>query len=173
MAEKYAESVKKALDKLEYDFQELASNQPQKTIYSAQIESSTGELVRKMKLVVDEKEKSLTFRTCLEAGVPYQMHPEIYQLINEVQNKWYFVRMYLNCDDDLIADYKTVLERLEASLAFQDNVRRIAQNVIDVSMRYAALAHKAVHENEKLLKSRLSESQINLNPFQEGGSYDV
>ncbi|MCI9531541.1 MAG: hypothetical protein HFH38_07295 [Lachnospiraceae bacterium] len=173
MAQKYAECVKQALDKLDCDFQELTCNQENKKTYSAMMADPTGELSRRLKVTVDEGASSLTFQACLEADVPSGMHPEIYKLINEVQNRWYFVRMYLDGNDSLMADYKVILERIEASRVFQENVKRITQHVIDVSMKYAGLAHKAIHENEKAWCSRLAAGQINLNPFQEGGSYGI
>lgn len=173
MAEKYSESVKRALDKLDYNFHELTCSQEGKKIYSTEMEDMTGGLVRKMKIIVDEKASTLTFQACLETDVPCQMHPEVYKLINEVQSKWYFVRMYLNSEDDLMVDYKAILERVEASLVFQENVKRITKDIIDVSMRYASLASKAIHENEKSWGSRLADWQINLNPFQGGGSYGI
>ena len=125
-----------------------------------------------MDIIVDEKQNSIVMRSCLEKNVPDIMRPKVYEWINEMQNKWYFVRMYLNQEGELMADYKITLKRAEASLVFQENVIEVVKSVVHVTLQYASAAFKIIHDSNDI-GTKLTVKQVNLNPFEGGSCYGI
>lgn len=172
MESKYLKFVKDALEHMPYNFREVKRDGDGSVQYATEISNTRGMLTKTMDIIVDEKQNSIVMRSCLEKNVPDIMRPKVYEWINEMQNKWYFVRMYLNQEGELMADYKITLKRAEASLVFQENVIEVVKSVVHVTLQYASAAFKIIHDS-KDIGTKLTVKQVNLNPFEGGSCYGI
>lgn len=166
----YQNSIKKILE--EYAVAGVRESNKmeseQLVTYSAEIGNSDLSLIKKMDVKVNGKYEKIQIVVYLEKHIPAEKHSAICQLINDLHNRWLYLRLYLTDDNDLEADYCTVIKKYDDvryQTVFNDNIRAIFEHTENVVMQYAE-AIKKVLEDASVTEGGLTLERLCLNPFQ-------
>lgn len=170
MEDAYRSSIKKVLNEFGLAVvSETGFNEEDKTItYATQVENSMGTIRRKMSVTVNEEVESIRIIIFLETNIPEYKHPAVYQMINEMQQGWRYVRMYLTCNNDLVSDYEVIIRKsagAENQKIFSNNIRDVFRTVASISMRFAEQTQKVLCQDRNTTKDGLTPDQIDLCPF--------
>ncbi len=124
----------------------------------------------KMNVSVSEKSKIIRIVTCLAEGIPENRHREIYKLINDLQNEWLYMRIYMTNENDLVAEYQMMLYQpkgRESVNGFIENLQSVFRFATNITMNYAECVQNILKQGAVGSKTSLKLSQIRLNPFWE------
>lgn len=170
MRENYQNSVKKILE--EYAVTGVRESNKmeseQLVTYRAEIGNSDRSLVKKMDVKVNGKYEKIQIVVHLEKNIPAEKRPAILQLMNNLHKRWLYLRLYLTDDNDLEADYCTVIKKYDDvryQTIFNDNIRAMFGYTENVIMEYAVAIEKVL-EDTSVSKGGLTPERLCLNPFQ-------
>lgn len=165
MTKRYKEIIKSVLEDISPN-SVIEKQDQSETIYFTFIENKMGTLKRQLKIFLNDEDCNLKFKAYIDTNISEIKRNTILEMINGLQADYRFVKMYLNRNDDLIAEYEMILVESDAKYAFAQNVRMMIDLVTRVIMVYADKEEEFMKEEKDATgRNNLTLEQINLNPF--------
>lgn len=171
MPSNYQEYVKSVLDEIDYGF-ELYAQEEDAAVYSTELRACKGHMMQ-FYLFAEEELGTIYLRASLENNLPKDKYPEFYKLFNQIHADNPCLRMFITEDGELVADCAILPVGAMEFCEFQEVLSDMVHSLQEFIWEYSDQIFSMIQEEEKPQADSLKAEQINLNPFEGGGSYGI